>query len=381
VAVTVLHCTDYFVGRTTNWLYDHLRWVPRHTCSVLCQELQHREEFPALEARELKRRAISRRVWHRLVGERRYPSDVLWIKRQKPAILHSHFGHNAVENIDLVQATGAPWFVSFYGADAYQLSRLAEWQQLYATVFSSAARVLALGPVMAKKLKEIGCPEHKVVVHALGVDLDDLPLQPRRRQPNEPLKLLFAGSFREKKGIRYIVEALALARQRGVRMEFHLVGDAWPKSGDAEVKQEIFARIDELQLRDIVKHHPFLKFKELVDLALATHIFVAPSVTSADGDSEGTPFVLQQMMATGMPCIATRHSDIPFLFGKHADQLIPERDANAIADRLVSYWERPEQLPEHGAALSDQIRTHLDVRVCASRLSDLYDEALRGTHR
>jgi colanic acid/amylovoran biosynthesis glycosyltransferase len=348
---------------------------------VLCQELQHRDEFPALEARELKRRAISRRVWHRLVGERRYPSDMLWIKRQQPAILHSHFGHNAVENIDLAHATGAPWFVSFYGADAYQLSRLDEWQQLYATVFSSAARVLALGPVMAKKLREIGCPEHKVVVHALGVDLDDLPLQPRRRQPNEPLKLLFAGSFREKKGIRYIIEALALARQRGVTMEFHLVGDAWPKSGDAEVKQEIFARIDELHLRDIVTHHPFLKFKELVDLALATHVFVAPSVTSEDGDSEGTPFVLQQMMATGMPCIATLHSDIPFLFGTHADQLIPERDAPAIADRLMSYWERPELLHEHGAALSDQIRTHLDVRACASRLSDLYDEALRGTHR
>src|SRR2546425_557328 len=39
---------DAFVGRTTNWLYDHLRFVPRYTPLVLCDNLMLRDEFRGL---------------------------------------------------------------------------------------------------------------------------------------------------------------------------------------------------------------------------------------------------------------------------------------------------------------------------------------------
>ena len=102
-------------------------------------------------------------------------------------------------------------------------------------------------------------------------------------------------------------------------------------------------------------------------------MFVAPSLTSADGDAEGTPFVLQQMMATGMPAIATVHSDIPYLFGQQEHMLVPERDADAIANRLQEYAAQPDRLVFDGNALQERIRTAFDVRVCAARLSDMYD--------
>jgi glycosyltransferase involved in cell wall biosynthesis len=72
--------------------------------------------------------------------------------------------------------------------------------------------------------------------------------------------------------------------------------------------------------------------------------------------------------------IATVHSDIPYLFGKHKDLLVPERDGQSIADRLRYYVDEPDRLATDGAALREQIRRAFDVRVCASRLSDLYDE-------
>jgi colanic acid/amylovoran biosynthesis glycosyltransferase len=95
-----------------------------------------------------------------------------------------------------------------------------------------------------------------------------------------------------------------------------------------------------------------------------------------DGDAEGTPFVLQQMMATGMPAIATMHSDIPYLFGEHAHLLVPERDARAIADRLQRYADEPDSLVTDGTALRDRISHAFDVSQCAAGLSDLYEEAL-----
>jgi colanic acid/amylovoran biosynthesis glycosyltransferase len=297
--------------------------------------------------------------------------------------LQSHFGYVALEDYDLHRMLEVPWFVSFYGADVYTLLGHADWVEGYARVFERATRVLALGPVMAAQLERLGCSKEKIIVHPLGVDVQSLPHKPRLLKRGEAQKILFAGTFREKKGIQYVIQAAALAQRAGVRLELHLVGDAGDKEGDRETKDEVFRLIRNSGLENTVIYHPFLKFQELIDIALSAHVFVAPSVTAADGDAEGTPFVLQQMMATGMPAIATVHSDIPYIFGEHGHMLVPERNAAAIAERLQHYADDPDSLVSDGILLRDRICTAFDVSKCAARLGDLYDEVLGidGNHR
>ena len=369
---------EQFVGRTTNWLYDHLRYLPGYRPVVFCGEFVNRDEFPELEAWRLDPKSLKRRIWRRLAGDHLYPIDWWRVRNLAPRVLHSHFGDQAVEDLGLQRALGIPWIAAFYGADIYELGSHAEWQSRYARVFNEATRVLALGPRMKAQLESMGCPPEKVAIHPLGVDAENLASSYRALQRGETLKILFAGTFREKKGIQYLIEAVALVRRRGVRLDLYLVGEAGGKPGDLETKEEIFRQIRHLGLEDVVTHLAYLPFQDLVALALRLHIFVAPSVTAANGDAEGTPFVLQQMMATGMPAIATAHSDVPYLFGEHAHLLVAERDAGAIADRLQCYAENPDKLIEDGARMRDQIRHAFDARKCAAHLSDLYDAAQRG---
>jgi colanic acid/amylovoran biosynthesis glycosyltransferase len=355
-----------------NWLYDHLRVVPRHSPVVLADLLQNRDEFPELVAMILHR-SVGRWVWRRFVPGRMYPGDVWTLRRYGPRLLHSHFGYVAAGDEQLHAALGVPWFVSFYGADVYMLGRQPEWVDRYGRVFEKCQRVLALGPRMAEELRRLGCPEEKISIHPLGIDPAGLPSAPRELRNGEPLRVLYAGTFREKKGIPYLLDAVALVRDAGIRVELHLVGDASGKKGDAHTKEEVFRRIRGYDLEGCTHHHSWLRFDDLVRLALQCHVFVAPSVTAQDGDAEGTPFVVQQMMATGMPVISTLHSDIPFIFGPHAHLLVPERSGEAIADRLKSYAEDPSRLTADGLRLSSHIRETLDVRRCAAALSDLYD--------
>lgn len=369
----VLQRIDRFVGRTTNWLYDHLRHVPRHRPLVLCDALANRDEFPLLEARRRDSEEFTHRVWRRLLGDRPHPADALWLRKARPEALHSHFGYVAAGDFALRAFLDVPWLVGFYGADVYELGRTSDWQEEYGRLFDRLQLALALGPQMAARLEELGCPKSKIAVHALGVDVDNIPNRPRVLEKGSPLRILFAGTFREKKGVEYLIQGAAEARRSGVPLQLTLVGDAAGKPGDAETKATIFREIDRLAMHDAVTHLPFVPFDELMHLALKSHVFAAPSVTSANGDAEGTPFVLQQMMASAMPVIATVHSDIPFLFGEHSGQLIPERDAHAVAVRLQEYTDAPEMLVSHGRMLRARARAALNVRVQAGALSTIYE--------
>jgi colanic acid/amylovoran biosynthesis glycosyltransferase len=371
--VCVVQRCDRFVARTMNWLYDHLRWVPRHEQLVVCDSLENRAEFPALTAWRADPNGKARAIWRRMTGRDIDPFVVRRLRRRAPRILHSHFGYVAVGDIHLQRALGSAWVIGFYGADVYALGRLDDWRRRYEEIFTACARVLALGPVMAEHLAALGCPADRIVVHPLGVDIADLHETPRRRARGEPLRVLFAGTFREKKGLRYALEGIAAARAAGAEIELHLVGEAVNKAGDRETEVDALGLIERLGLTKSIVRYPFVAFRELLAIALRSHVFLAPSVTAADGDSEGTPFVLQQMMATGMPVIATRHADIPYLFGEHRSLLVAERDSEAIAKRLVEYDRSPDLLAEHGRMLRRQIADHFDVRACAARLGEIYD--------
>lgn len=364
------------MGRTTNWLYDHLRHVPRYRPVVLCEQLLHRDEFPDLEAWSLDRHALHRRVWRRLAGSRLHPLDRWRLGLAQPRLLHSHFGETALEDLPLRAALGVPWLVSFYGADAYQSLDEERTREHYAPVFAGATQVLALGPAMRDRLARLGCPRGKLAIHPLGVDTRRLPHRPRVFARGERLKVLFAGTLREKKGPEYLVEAVGQLVRTAAMIDLVLVGDTAGKPGDAETKAAVLRRIHQCGLEGRVTLRPYLPFAELVRLALDCHVFVAPSVTAADGDAEGTPFVLQQMMATEMPVISTWHSDIPYIFGPLTHLLAPERDAAALAQRLQRYLDDPSALAADGAAVRERLLTHFDVAHCSARLAELYDDAL-----
>ncbi len=374
----VLERIDRFVARTQNWFYDHMRFVPRHRPVVVCRSLENRDEFPDLEAIHLDPERLDRRVWRKLGPRRLYPPDARLLKRYDPIAFHSHLGYVAAGDLPIADAVDVPWLVSFYGADVYVLGRRPEWRDRYAPVFARATRVLALGPWMAASLEQLGCPREKLTIHAMCVDAEGLPYRPRVMRPGGPLKILFSGTFREKKGCVYLIDAVSRLKQRGVPLELHLVGDAVSRPGDAETKAEILGALDRLGLKGETTLHGWLTFKDLIALALDCHVFVAPSVTAADGDSEGSPAVVSQMMATAMPVVATRHSDIPYTFGAWADRLVPERDAGAIAERLERYFDEPAALTREGLELREQILGHSDTRLCAARLSDLYDSVTHG---
>ena len=80
---------------------------------------------------------------------------------------------------------------------------------------------------MAACLVKQGCPPEKIRVHHLGVDADKIPLKARQWDGREPLRVLIAGTFVEKKGIPDALMALAEVRKK-IPIAITLIGDAHP---------------------------------------------------------------------------------------------------------------------------------------------------------
>ena len=131
-------------------------------------------------------------------------------------------------------------------------------------------------------------------------------------------------------------------------------------------------------MKDDVKMLGFQPFSVLFDEAYKHHIFLSPSVTSSDGDTEGgAPVSLIEMMATGMPVVSTSHCDIPEVVQYGFDDwLVAERNVDGLVKRLRWLINHPNEWND----LLINGRKHVELEFSAiqqgKRLAEIYYELI-----
>jgi glycosyltransferase involved in cell wall biosynthesis len=117
---------------------------------------------------------------------------------------------------------------------------------------------------------------------------------PRDYGRREPPRLLFVGSWIDRKGIRYLAEAFALLYRELPKVTLSVAG--------CTAREEVVKNSFAVEVRDRVRVIPFVKRPDMPALYAAHDIFVFPSL------AEGMPLTLLEAMATGMAVVT---SDVP----------------------------------------------------------------------
>jgi glycosyltransferase involved in cell wall biosynthesis len=155
--------------------------------------------------------------------------------------------------------------------------------------------------------------------------------------------------LRDYKGHRWLVDACALLRDRGVRLDCSLVGDGPERSA---VEAAIAAAGLERQVR-LLGSLPQQAMQAVLD---RSDVMVLPSIVTADGMMDGIPVALMEAMATELPVVATRVSGIPELVEhERTGLLVDEKDGRALAGAL----ERLHRDPALARRLGTAGRTHV----------------------
>lgn len=373
------HVAGCYVHGSQNWIHTQVKHLRKHAPYVLTGETKNLDQLDQVPphyktfGRSPPVRGFDR-IGKAVLGYR--PTFRWQLRQQSATLIHAHFGPKGYKALPLAEARGIPLITTFYG---YDLSRLPnedpEWRNRYHRLFERGAHFLTEGSHMKERLTEFGCPENKITVQHLGVEVDDLPYEPRTCSREDPIRVLAAGRFTEKKGFPDAIRAFALFLQQGGSGTLTIVGGRRDQNKDREVREKLRRVVDEYGVAEHVRFLDFLPHDELIDAYLDHHLFLSPSIEAANGDNEGgAPVTLIEASATGMPIVSTWHCDIPEVVQHEETGLLAEEgDTETLARHLHTLWKHPDQLRTMGTAARQHIEAEYDAKKQGRRLDSIYE--------
>jgi colanic acid/amylovoran biosynthesis glycosyltransferase len=241
---------------------------------------------------------------------------------------------------------------------------------VYDQLFKEGEFFLANCEFFGNRAINLGCDSKRLVVHGSGLDCSKFSFKPRYFPNDSKVKIATTGRLVEKKGIEYGIRAIAKIAAVHPNIEYNIIGDG-------ELKEKFENLISELNVGHIVKLLGWKQQKEIVEILNDSHIFIAPSVTAADGNQDAPVNTLKEAMAMGLPVISTIHGGIPELVQDGISGfLVKERDADGIAEKLSYLIEHPEVWGKMGSSGRERVEEKYDMNKLNDELVEIYQQML-----
>lgn len=326
--------------------------------------VRHSYRDPALLGRSLNAVRYGKRV----LSLRLLYATIPFLKRRpRYDIIHCQFGVYGLQGMMLqhIQALTGQLVCSFRGFDVSEYPRRCG-QEVYQSLFATDAFALANCEFFRRKVIELGCLEDHIVVHGSGIDCQKFALTPRQFPADGMIRIVTIGRLVEKKGIEYGIRAVAQLIKTYPNVIYQIIGEG-------ELRPHLQQLILELDLGDRIQLLGSRQQAEIIDVLNHSHLFMAPCVTSQTGDQDAPVNTLKEAMAMGLPVVSTWHGGIPELVEDGVSGfLVPERDIDAIADRLSHLINHPEKWSAMGKAGRDQVEAHYDMNTLNDELVKIY---------
>ncbi len=372
IAVGVLR--HYFLPPSETFIYESIRSLNRYTARVFTIEQRSKNKFPYPNVTALRGRPLGslEALLYRVTTYS--PRYFAWARGNE--ILHAHMGYTGVHGIAAAQRFGLPLVTSFYGRDTTILGSRSRFLPSYwhfwafaRLLFSVGERFLVLSQEMKARLVSSGCPEHKIRIVPLGINLDRFRVD-RDVRTAKRAQVLMVGREVEKKGFDDGLRACAAARDQGADIDVVMLGTNGPlRSSLQRLADELRLEVAWLDPKDSV-----------VEAMKRADMLLVPSRTAANGDKEGTPTVICEGSTAALPIVATRHAGIPEQVAhEHTGLLADERDVDQLGANIARLAAEPEMRVEMGKQGRVKMEREYSLAAHRDNLQAVYDELLGRT--
>lgn len=286
----------------------------------------------------------------------------LWAARHRPDIVQSFFAlPNGPVAWAASRAARCPYVVRLGGGDVpgndpTRYSRVHRLMMpITRMVLRHAAGLIVNSRGLLAKARE-AYPELEFAIIPNGVALDEFNPDPGRRN-GAPMRLLCVSRLVERKGIQYLIPALANLRRRGLQFHLRVVGDG-PML--AQLRQAV---ADE-GIADCVQIDGAVPHEQLPEVYREADLFVLPSL------AEGMPNVMLEAISSGLAVIGTRVAGMDELVREGRNGWLVEAGDSAGLERALEAALRD---PRKTVAMGEASRA-LAEEMSWSRIARSYDE-------
>lgn len=225
-----------------------------------------------------------------------------------------------------VRRSGGALFVTEHASYLHRIFAQPRARSQYAEVLRGCAMLFCVGERLREEVaREFPDYASKIRVVPNPVQFDAMPF--RAVRPTTPDRWLYVGSFTPLKGVRYLVEAFAVARLSYPNLTLTLVGSG-PDRAWVEGRIEELGMADSVTIMDPVS--PF----HIAPVYLAHDLLVHASRSETFG------MTIVEAVSTGMPVLATRCGGPEETIGpieEKVGRLVPVGDG--VAELLSGFYD------------------------------------------
>jgi glycosyltransferase involved in cell wall biosynthesis len=192
--------------------------------------------------------------------------------------------------------TGKPMVLSPLGDDGYLARDRRLWRILTKWVCSRASVVAPNSVELTQIFEDLGIARDKFYFYRMGVDTELFHPAADMRTDGHEVQVVFVGSLIERKGPQDLLKAVADDSLEQVQLVI---------VGDGKYRTELEMMAEELGLVHRIQWKGMVSPSEEAEILRESDIFCMPSYM------EGTPNVVYEAMAVGLPVVSTRVGGIP----------------------------------------------------------------------
>ena len=253
------------------------------------------------------------------------------VKADRPSTVHAHWIiPQGLVALFIKKIFKIPYIITSHGGDIFSLQGSVFFWLKY-QVLTNADKITVVSSAIKKEVLKIN-PKlvNRIKVIPMGVDASkfnpskyDESIK-QKYDINGPL-LLFVGRLAEKKGVKYLLEAMPAILKKNPKTKLLVVGSGVLESSLKNLSLK-------LKINNNVIFTGPIENSELPKYYATSDIFIGPSVKTKDGDTEGFGLTFVEAMMSGCQIIGTDVGGISDIVEKN--KLIKPMDPASIEKKV-----------------------------------------------
>lgn len=256
------------------------------------------------------------------------------IRREHITLIHAHWIiPQGIIALLLYKLFRVPYIVTTHGGDIYGLQN-GLLMRMKKQVLQNAKTITVVSTAIKDEIHKKISKDLAIEVISMGVDTklfhpDKYDKTIKKKYDIDGPFLLFVGRLAEKKGARYLIEAMPDVIKTFPKAKLLIVGEG-------TLHPELEALVRELNLSDNIIFTGPIANKDLPQYYATANIFIGPSITTKDGDTEGLGLTFIEASLSGSIPIGTHVGGISDVIkNTKTGFLMEEKNPHQISNIII----------------------------------------------